>query len=61
MIERVSEGFKITCNRCGFSEVIDTHGDMEVFKEIIRETGWVSHHKYKNYCEDCQNDMRKGK
>jgi hypothetical protein len=61
MIEKVKEGFKISCNRCGFHETIDTHDDMEVFKEIIRETGWASHRRCKNFCEDCQEEMRKGK
>jgi recombinational DNA repair protein RecT len=46
--------FKVTCDGCGYSETIDTQGDMMAFKEVMKENCWASHHRYKNLCEDCQ-------
>jgi ribosomal protein L37E len=53
MIKKNKESFTIRCDKCGFEEDIDTHGDIEVFKIIIAENGWKSLHSYKNICEDC--------
>jgi hypothetical protein len=53
MIKKTKNGFLIKCDKCGYEEEIDTHDDMEVFKEIINGTGWKSRHSFKNICEDC--------
>lgn len=53
MIKKTKDGFTVQCDKCGYSETIDTNDDMFVFKEILKESGWKSKHHYQNICEDC--------
>jgi hypothetical protein len=53
MIKKTKNGFMVKCDSCGYEEVVDTHDDMFVFKEMLKESGWISKHRYKNICADC--------
>lgn len=58
MITRLGDGgFMVTCEKCGYNECVDTDGELAAFKEIIKENGWTSHHKFVNLCEDCQSEV----
>jgi len=53
VIKKTNNGFLIRCDKCGIEEEVDTHDDMFVFKEMIKESGWKSKKKYQNICADC--------
>jgi hypothetical protein len=61
MIKKTKEGFMIRCDTCGNEEEVDTHGDLEVFKEMMHEAGWKTLHGYKNRCEDCDYERGEAK
>lgn len=62
MIKKSKTGeYIIRCDNCNYEEQIDTAGDFEKLKIILHETGWKTKHKFKNLCEDCQEELRKDK
>lgn len=58
-IKKTKEGFKITCDSCGFNEEMDTDGEMGAFKEIMRELGWHLGRRHRDICADCKAENKK--
>jgi hypothetical protein len=55
-IKRTDDGFKVTCDACGYNEEFDTYGNIHAFKEMLRETGWHLGRKHRDVCSDCRDE-----